>query len=358
MTARPRSRLLERRLLFRTAVSLALMGILLWRIDLHEAGRALKDANYVYVVPALALFGLAKLLVAQRWRVMMSNFADVPLLPLFGILLVSNLANNVVPARIGDVIRVQIPAQRYDVSRARMAATVFATESLLDGLAFAVLGLIGLALIDLRGFPTGVFWGVLGLVSGGLIAVIPISHLKLREGWVCTGPIARLPERFQDVIETSVPHFIDGLAVFRDIRLGTQAVALSFVIWLLEVGMFALFGLAFGIHLSMPAWMLIMVAANVISAVPVAPSNIGPYEVAVTELLKALGVGAGLAGGFAIASHILNILWITGAGAIAVWALGLDISDVFSLGGTASPPPEPAELAAREERERTARALP
>ena len=361
MSARPRSRLLDRRLLFRTAISLALMGILLWRIDLHEAGRALKDANYAYVVPALAIFGLAKLLVAQRWRLMMSNFADVPLPTLFGVLLVSNLANNVVPARIGDVIRVQIPAQRYGVSRARIAATVFATESLLDGIAFAVLGLIGLALIDLRGFPTGIFWGVLGLVSGGLIAVIPISHLKLRDGWECSGPFSRLPNRLQHAIETSVPHFIDGLAVFRDLRLGSQAIALSFAIWLLEVGMFALFGLAFGIHLSMPAWMLIMVAANMISAVPIAPSNIGPYEVAVTELVKALGVEAGLAGGFAIASHIFNILWITGAGAVAIWALGLNIADVFSLGGRATEGQEEGDAAAsaaaaRDEQERAARA--
>src|SRR3974377_458228 len=102
-----------RRLAFRSPVSLVLLGILLSRISLGEAGRALRDANYLYVLPALAVFGLAKLLVARRWKLMMSEFADVPVPPLFGILLVSNLANNVLPVRIGDVIRVQVPAQRY-----------------------------------------------------------------------------------------------------------------------------------------------------------------------------------------------------------------------------------------------------
>src|SRR5438094_2143680 len=174
------SRPLTPRTLLRTVLSLALLGFLLWRIDLDQAAEALRDADYVYVLPALALFGCAKLLVAQRWRLMMAKFTRVPPLPaLFGVLLVSNLANNVVPARIGDVIRIQVPAQRYGLSRARLAATVFATESLLDGIAFAVLGLIGLALIDLHNFPTGVFWGLLGLVAGGLIAVVPLSHLQL-----------------------------------------------------------------------------------------------------------------------------------------------------------------------------------
>jgi len=50
----------------------------------------------------------------------------------------------------------------------------------------------------------------------------------------------------------------------RRVERGVQAVALSFAIWLLEVGMFALFGKAFGLTLSMPAWMLIMVAAIVL----------------------------------------------------------------------------------------------
>jgi hypothetical protein len=326
------SRLAGRRFLVRTGVSLALLGFLVWRIDLRDAAEALRDADYVFVIPALALFGIAKLLVAYRWRLMVAKFADVSLPHLFGVLLVSNLANNVVPARVGDLIRVQVPAQRHGISRARLAATVFATESLLDGIAFAGIGLIGLALIDIEGFPTGVFWGLLGLLAGGLLAVIPFSHLRLADGWTQRGIMPSLPERVRYYAEEGVPQFIDGLAVFRDAKLGGQAVGLSFAIWLVEVAMFALFGKAFGLTLSMPAWMLIMVAANLISAVPIAPSNIGPYEVAVAELAQALGVEHGVAGGFAIATHVLNILWITGAGFVAMWAMGMGLDDVFSFG--------------------------
>jgi uncharacterized protein (TIRG00374 family) len=325
---------LQTRVLVRVLFSLGLLGLLAWRINLDRAATALRDADYVYVVPALALFTLAKYLVARRWRLMLAEFDNVgPLNELFAILLVSNLANNVLPARIGDVIRVQIPAQRHGASRARLAATVFATESLLDGLAMAVLGLIGLALIDIHGFPTGVFWGILGGLAGGLVAVIPLSHLRLNDGWTCRGWLARLPSRLQDMLETAVPHFIDGLAVFKTPRLGIPAVALSLAIWVIEAVMFLLFGLAFGIHLPFAGWLLVMVVANMISSVPVAPSNIGAYEVAVAETMKALGVEAGVAGGFAIAVHIFNIAWITIMGAIAMWWLKLRFSDVFSLGG-------------------------
>jgi hypothetical protein len=327
------SRLLNTRSIVRIVLSLGLLGFLVWRIDLEQAADALRNADYLFVLPALAVFTLAKLLVARRWRLMMAEFDTVPpLKPLFAILLVSNLANNIVPARLGDLIRVQVPAERYGSSRARLAATVFATESLLDGIAMISLALIGLALVDLHGFPTGVFWGVLGLVAGALVAIVPLSHLKLTDGWICRGVLARLPDRAQRSLETAVPHFIDGLAVFKEMRLAVPAVALSFAIWTLEAVMFMLFGFAFGINLSFPAWLLVMVVANMISSLPIAPSNIGAYEVAVTETLKALGIDAGVAGGFAIAAHIFNILWITVIGFGAMWWLKLSLADVFGFG--------------------------
>ena len=123
-----------------------------------------------------------------------------------------------------------------------------------------------------------------------LIAVVPLAHVQLSPGWTSRGIIPSLPDFPRMLIEEHLPHFIDGLAVFKNAKLAAQAIGLSFAAWLLEVGMFALFGLAFDITLSMPAWMLVMVAANVISSLPVAPSNIGAYEVAVTTLLVALGV--------------------------------------------------------------------
>src|SRR6185437_6448842 len=99
------SRLLNTRSIVRIILSLGLLGFLVWRIDLKQAADALRNADYLFVLPALAVFTLAKLLVARRWRLMMAEFATVPTLkPIFAILLVSNLANNIVPARLGDLI--------------------------------------------------------------------------------------------------------------------------------------------------------------------------------------------------------------------------------------------------------------
>ena len=92
---------LERRPLVRIVVSIALIALLLWRIDLAAAGPGAARRQLPLRIPGWRSSALAKLLVAQRWRLMMSTFAGPAAEPLFGILLVSNLANNIVPARIG-----------------------------------------------------------------------------------------------------------------------------------------------------------------------------------------------------------------------------------------------------------------
>jgi hypothetical protein len=42
-------------------------------------------------------------------------------------------------------------------------------------------------------------------------------------------------------------------------------------------------------------------------------------------------VESSLAGGFAIGSHLLNILWVGASGVVAVWLMRLSFEDVFFL---------------------------
>jgi hypothetical protein len=61
--------------------------------------------------------------------------------------------------------------------------------------------------------------------------------------------------------------------------------------------------------------------------------------VAVAEVVAVLGVTRSLAGGYAIVTHLLNILWVTLTGLIAMWLLGLHFQDIFYL---RTPPGAPA----------------
>ena len=320
-----------RRLWFRLAVSAGLLGLLVWRVDIREALETLAEGRYVYVAAALPIYTLSKLVDAYRWRLMLAKVGSAPVLGLFGVYLVSNMANNLLPLRVGDVIRVQVPARRWGLPRAGLTATVFVTESLVDGVAFVILLLIALAFLDVPGLPLGLVWALIAAVSVGLVLAVAVSRLELRPGWEDRGWVAAVPSRLRRLLARTLPEFLAGLAILRDAPLAARTMAATFVAWMLETAVFWLFGLTFGLELGLADYLVIMVTANMIVAMPIAPSNIGPYEVATAEVVALLGVEGSLAAGFAIGSHLLNILWVGVTGLAAMWLLRLGFEDVFFL---------------------------
>lgn len=324
-------RFLRRQLWLRLAFSGGLVVLLLLRIDIGQAGRALLEAHYVYVVPALAFYTLSKLVDTYRWRLMLARLGEASLSGLFGTFLIANMANNFVPVRIGDVLRVQLPAQRYGLPRAGVTATVFVTETLLDGVTFVILALVGLALLDIPSPLTNLIWSLLAVVVVGLALAAWGARFRLPQGWQRRGWWRWLPPPIHRTVNELLPPFVEGLAALRDLRLGGRLLALSLVAWLLEVGMYWLFGIAFDMHIPIASYLLIMIAANMIVAMPLAPSNLGPYEVAVAEVAIALGVARPLAGGFAIGAHLITILWMTISGLVAMWLMNLSIEEIFRL---------------------------
>jgi uncharacterized protein (TIRG00374 family) len=338
----------QRRLLMRLAISASLVGFLVWRVNIAAALHTLTHVNYFYALPALALFSLAKLIFAVRWRVILARLGKPPVGTLYATLLVSNMANNFLPFRLGDVLRVQVPAQRHGISRSGLASSVFVTETLLDGVTFAVLGLVGIALLNVPGTLNDFVWAMMGAVATGLLLAIFGAHMSLPAGWEPGRWLRWLPERARRAIADILPPFVEGLAALRHPWIGGQVLALSLVGWLLEGVMFWLFGLGFGLHLSFGSYLMILIAANMVMSIPLAPSNVGPYEVAVAEVVALLGVTRSLAGGYAIVTHLLNILWVTFTGLIAMWLLGLRLQDIFYLRSPAEAP-TPARRESLEE---------
>jgi uncharacterized membrane protein YbhN (UPF0104 family) len=204
--------------------------------------------------------------------------------------------------------------------------------------------MVGVALLDVPEVLEDFIWVMIGAVAAGLLLAVFGARISLPAGWQPGRWLRWLPERARLTIADALPPFVEGLAALRHPLMGGQVLALSFVAWLLEATMFWLFGLAFGLDLSFSSYLVIMIAANMVISLPLAPSNVGPYEVAVAEVVAVLGVTRSLAGGYAIATHVLNILWVMLTGVVAMWLLGLRVQDIFYLRDQPeAPDPSPGE---------------
>jgi hypothetical protein len=291
-------------------------------------------------VPALLAFTLSKAVHALRWRVFLGSHRDIPYGGLLGIFLVHNMANAVLLLRAGDLLRIQTTSQRYGVSRSELTATVVVVETLLDGLTFVFLVAFAFSLGAVPGVLRATFWGLAGLALLGLVLGIASARWFSPEVLDRLYPFRWLSNDARAGVKHLLRQFLEGLRTFRDGRLAVAAVALSLGGWLLEAVSYSFFGQAFGLDLGFSDYILIMMTANFVVAIPITPSGIGPYEVATQELVVLLGAERAVATGFAIGMHLAFIIWITMTGLIAMWLTHLSPDEIFYLSQDPEPEPE------------------
>jgi uncharacterized protein (TIRG00374 family) len=324
-------RLRGRRIWFQIALTSIFVGILVWRVNLGSVFRTFAGVHYIWVLPALFCFSASKLIHAYRWRLLLAETEEAPLPDLFAIYLVSNMANNAVPFRIGDVLRIQVPAQRFGIPRAELAAAVIVAETVLDGFTFLILTLVVLSFIHVAILPTGVALGLAVAITLAFVGSLLVARFQPPKNLADRPWMSIFNERTRHRIARAVPEFLEGLIAMREPKRTMRVIAVSFPAWIAEAFMYWFFGLAFDLNLAFDRFVVIMIAANLVVAFPLTPWNLGTYEVAIQSVIVALGVGGALAGAYAIGTHIFSIVWITLTGLIAMWLLRLDIRDVLSL---------------------------
>ena len=140
-----------------------------------------------------------------------------------------------------------------------------------------------------------------------------------------------VPRRWRAAADAQLSRGGEGLHALRSWRRMGSALALSAPAWLIEAGMFAVFGKAFGLEHGYGTYIAAMVAANLAVAVPVALWNFGPYEALVAGVLTEAGTDEATALAYALAVHLLTNVWIVGTGLLAFWALRLSPRDVLAI---------------------------
>jgi uncharacterized protein (TIRG00374 family) len=324
------SYLAQHRRLFLAQLPIAAIsvGILIWRVDILEGFRGLSGVQPGWIVLGLVTFTFSKMIHAYRWRLLLQH-RDVPLPPLLGIFLVSNLANALVPFRAGDLIRIELPSRLLKLPRAELASNVLVVESIFDGLAFALLAITAAIFIGDPLFALPVTIIVLTLISIGFAGLSTIARLQIPEDPQQSALLRRLPSRWHEPAARLARQFIMGMTSLRHRRSIAGAILVSVVAWMGEVIVYWMLGQAFGFHLSLGEAIVLMIAANLIVSIPITPWDFGPYEIAVTEAFVLLGGDRVEASIYAVGSHLLLLAWITVSGGIAMLALSLRPSEVL-----------------------------
>ena len=113
-------------------ISLFFMLMLLGKIDFNQLWTALLRVDYRFIVLAVVANFASYLLRAVRWHYLLIPEKRIPLSSLYSATIIGYMANNLLPARLGEFIRAYILAQKEGLQ----TATVFASlviDRLFDG---------------------------------------------------------------------------------------------------------------------------------------------------------------------------------------------------------------------------------
>ena len=75
-------------------LSASLLALFFATVDIRRMLDALADANYVYLVPGIALYFVSVWVRTLRWKVLLRHLKSVPALRLFPALVVGFMANH------------------------------------------------------------------------------------------------------------------------------------------------------------------------------------------------------------------------------------------------------------------------
>lgn len=325
----------------RSAVGVALtILLLLWvlrDVSPGEVARELAAAD-------LALLSLSVLITiggfamrAIRWGVLLTPVErSIPFRPRYAAVMVGFAANNLLPARIGELARAATLSRITPVTLGASLATLV-VERVFDGL--ILVGLLFLAIAS-PGFPlddsvAGVDPRSAARVVAMIMAVVGVLLLLLvllpnRSMRVIEVVVNRLlPVRIGRTLINALESFLSGLAVLRNVRLLLISALLALGQWLFTALSYWVAMLAFAIdHVPISGAIFLQSLISLAVAVPSSPGFFGPFEAAARVGLVLWGVPAQTAVSYAIGYHIAGFIPVAVIGIYYVWRLGLNWSDV------------------------------
>jgi glycosyltransferase 2 family protein len=289
---------------------LALSALLVWLsvrgIEFRGVVDGFRTIRCGFVLPAVAVMFLMQLLRSIRWGIILRPIGKVDQLTLFSVTSVGFLAIIAIPARLGELARPYLIANKSPIPMSSALGTIF-VERTLDGLAILIVAAVALFFTPLP--PWLVHSSVLFLFMTLALFAVMILMIVRREASlrVLAPVIRRLPARYAEAVNRLIGHFIEGFRIMVDPALLLLGALLSIIIWLIDALAIYLLFLAFGLHLPVAAAFVLMIILIIGIAIPTAPGFIGNWHYFCILGLSLFGIPKTDALTFAIIYHALSI---------------------------------------------------
>lgn len=299
------------------AVSIVALALAVRGVDLGKTAQIVAAAAPAWIAVMLGCNMLDVSLRGLRWQRLVAPIHRVAYRPMLGYLLVGYLANNVLPARLGELVRSHYLGDREGISRTMTLGTVV-VERVIDTATVVLIAAAAILVLHVRGAVASAV--VVGLaVSAVLIVGLAVAIAAHRLPGV--DRVVALARRWPQAVSLAA-RLREGLAVAGRPRTVVEALVLTIGAWTASLLAFAAAGQAVGIQFTISQAALVSAGVALATAIPSGPGYLGTFELAAVKIAEVFGIQSGQAFAAALVVHAGILIVTSAGGAIALARLG------------------------------------
>ncbi len=295
------------------AISVVAIYILVSSVDLAKVGETLRTAapGWLAVMILTSLIDVGSR--GARWRVLLAPIRRIPYRRVLGYTFIGYLANNVLPARLGELVRSHALGEGEGLSRTTVLGTVV-VERVVD--TAMVVGIAALAVLVLS------VSGPLGsavLLGFGFVVVLVVALAVALAADRLPGAarVEAILNRWPVLVELA-RRLREGIAVVRRPTTLAGAIGFSVIAWAASICTFLAGANAVGIELNLAQAALIGSGVALVTIVPSGPGYVGTFELTAVGIAEGFGVARDQAFAMALLVHAAIVLVTSSGGVVAL----------------------------------------
>jgi len=318
-------------------VTIGCFAAALWgfdRADYAEVASSFRRANYLTLPAYLLLLAVFFWLKAIRWALLLE-----PVRPTNPItarectssLMIGFMGNNVLPAHLGDLVRVVVMGRQYGISKTAVFSTVV-LERVFD--VAAILGILVWGLARAPEAPAGARQTSYMLAAMLAVCVVGIIVYALKTTWFVRTTewflerTPLVPQSLKVRAEGMLESGALGMAALRSGRLAFWITVTSIAQWILQVIMIQLSFFAFDIDQPMSVGAIVMGVVAFGVTLPSTPGFFGVIQAAFRYSLEPFGVAPTDAVASSVYYQIVSWIAVTAVGFYYLHKTGIKLTQL------------------------------
>ena len=310
------------------AISLGLVGWLVFSIDWQEVLKQLKTVDYFYFIPVTIIIFSQFIFRTIRWQYLVPHKESMTFRLSFDSNIIGNFVNYILPLRAGEIFRPYFLSRRSENNFSSCFAAVvierfFDLSAVLILFAFTLMGASNLEPWMNQGAKALTFLALLIFIYIISVIVFPkfIENLTNRI-------LDFLPEK----VASFFKHFLDGLFAGAKVIKNKKNIFIiltcTSMVWFVTALQYYTLLFIFDLTPTFYSGILITVVIALAVAAPSAPGFIGVFQIACIAAFYLLGFDKETATTYALLSHLHMYLIVIIYGGYVMLHYGLKLKDL------------------------------